>query len=78
MGLVCRGRNSGCPAVRGLPEIQSAAVRRTPAKFGNIFTIFYSQCRSSTTATTPIDQVENDRREPTGLLTSYYKFILSK
>ena len=42
------------------------------------FNLFYSHCRSSTTATTPIDQVENDPREPTGLLTSYYKFILSK
>ena len=46
-------------------------------KFGNIFTSFYSQCRSSTTATTPIDQVENDRREPTGLLTSYWKLMFS-
>ena len=30
-----------------------------------------------TTATTPIDQVENDRREPTGLLTSYLKLMFS-
>ena len=55
----------------------SAAVRRTPAKFGNIFTSFYSQCRPSTTAATPIDQVENDRHEPTGLLTSYLKLMFS-
>ena len=56
-----RGRNSGCPAVRGLPEIRSDCRRWRqrqsdghPPNSGIFLQFFYSQCRSSTTATTPI------------------------